>query len=291
VSDPLVTVITPTYNCAKFLLTAVSSVLSQSYYNVEYLVLDDGSTDLTQDLLVEIRDRRLTRIWDRNKGETLTVNKGIELATGKYFIIVNADDFIGTNCIKSLVTYMEENKKVLLTYPDWVSTHESGRVKSFIRVPEFSTDLEICKHFNLPGPGSMYRTKEVIRKVGFRDPTFKYIADLDYFWRISLTGPVRHLEGFHAYWRNRKGQLSSQRSKLMAEDHIKLVDKLLVNPLVPKELVLNSRELYFWSYLVALAISKNPNYLKKAITIWPEGSVKWSTYSGLLRYAHYILRR
>ena len=89
--QPLVTVVTPTYNAASYLAETIESVLAQTYAHIEYIVLDDGSTDDTLRVLKQY-DGRLHWETQPNMGEALTVNKGWDMARGEDVVIVNADD-------------------------------------------------------------------------------------------------------------------------------------------------------------------------------------------------------
>ena len=104
-NNPLVTIITPAYNCAKYLPETIESVLAQDYGNIEYHVIDDGSADNTLDILsgYEYGDKRLKGYWHKNCGEHKTINRGLEMVKCKYFMIVNADDPLLPKDISKLV--------------------------------------------------------------------------------------------------------------------------------------------------------------------------------------------
>ncbi len=90
-SRPLVSVVTAAYNRASFLPETIESILSQSYPNIEYIVLDDGSADNTREVLARY-DGRIRWESHPNMGESLTVNKGWNMARGDLVMTVNSDD-------------------------------------------------------------------------------------------------------------------------------------------------------------------------------------------------------
>src|SRR3972149_444079 len=126
-SMPLVSIVTPTYNRASYLSETIESVLNQSHRNIEYIVLDDGSTDDTRHVL-EKYGKRL--IWEShtNIGEARTVNKGWRMAHGEFVVVVNSDDPILPSMVEAGVAFMRERPQVLVAYPDWLEIDEHSRV-------------------------------------------------------------------------------------------------------------------------------------------------------------------
>src|SRR5690349_1993835 len=92
--NSIVSVIVPAYNASRTLGETIESVLAQSFSNLELIIVDDGSTDRTQDVVSEYehRDERIIYVWQINSGVSVARNKGIEIAKGKYISIIDADD-------------------------------------------------------------------------------------------------------------------------------------------------------------------------------------------------------
>ena len=125
-NKPLVTIITPVYNCAEFVEETILSVVCQDYRNLEYIVIDDASTDGFD---IE-GDGDFTVICHKaNQGEQRTVNEGLKLVRGKYFMIVNADDPLLLGAVSKLVSFMELNPTVLCGYPDYNVIGEGSKVR------------------------------------------------------------------------------------------------------------------------------------------------------------------
>src|SRR5688572_11108874 len=115
---PLVTIITPAYNRASFMDETIQSVLSQDYPHIEYVVLDDGSTDNTLQVLEKYRSRIILESHP-NMGETRTVNKGLSMAKGAIVSIVNSDDPLLPGAVRTSVAVLQEHPDALAAYPDW----------------------------------------------------------------------------------------------------------------------------------------------------------------------------
>lgn len=108
---PLVSVIIPVYNTAKYLERCIQSVLSSSYGNLEILAIDDGSTDGSGEILDRLAetDKRLIVVHQENQGVAASRNKGLDLASGTFLTFVDSDDYIGENYIRRFVSCMKKN--------------------------------------------------------------------------------------------------------------------------------------------------------------------------------------
>jgi glycosyltransferase involved in cell wall biosynthesis len=107
---PLVSVIIPTYNFASFLPKAIDSCLNQTYQNLEIIVVDDGSTDHTREVVQGFKDK-IIYIYQDNQGVSAARNTGLELATGDFITFLDADDYLTEDSIQVRLD-------VLLKYDD-----------------------------------------------------------------------------------------------------------------------------------------------------------------------------
>jgi glycosyltransferase involved in cell wall biosynthesis len=122
---PLVSVIIPSYNHRSYIEMAVSSVLSQTYENVELIVIDDGSKDNSVDLLKKVKDKRLTLIEQKNQGAHNAINKGLSIAKGEFFAILNSDDVYHPDRIRQIIEIMNNDPKLGLVC-SWIDCIDSN---------------------------------------------------------------------------------------------------------------------------------------------------------------------
>jgi len=113
-STPLVSVILPTYNAAAYLDKAVDSILTQHYRHFELIIVNDGSTDNTQNLLARYQDPRITVINQANLGLPKALNQGIRMAKGKYIARQDADDISLPERLSEQIAFMEQNPSYAL---------------------------------------------------------------------------------------------------------------------------------------------------------------------------------
>jgi hypothetical protein len=98
-SEPLVSVIMPAYNAQKFITEAIQSVLSQTYRNFELVVVDDGSTDATKDIVFSFKDERIKYFYHENSGLAATHNTGIKYSKGLFLVKLDSDDMMTADFI------------------------------------------------------------------------------------------------------------------------------------------------------------------------------------------------
>lgn len=228
---PSVTIITPTYNRAGYLAETIESVLGQGYPNLEYIILDDGSTDETS-AVVEACRGRLMYLKHPNMGEARPVSKGWQLARGKYVGVVNSDDPILPGLIEQSVELLEGNKDLLVTYPDWRMIHQNSRAIKDVRAPEYEYRKMVRRQKCLVGPGAFLRRRALSLDAG-RDPSYRFEGDFESWLRLGLHGLFRRMPMTLATHRVHSGSASAERGEAQASEDMRIVRELHARPGLP----------------------------------------------------------
>jgi glycosyltransferase involved in cell wall biosynthesis len=253
----LVTVITPTYNRADFLPGVIDSVLAQDYPAIEYIVLDDGSTDDTQSVLRGYDDRIH---WEShsNMGEARTVNKGWGMAQGEFVAVINSDDPVLPGLIRTMVDFMKAQPDVLVAYPDWVMIDAEDKPIKNITTYDYDYVDMVRWHHCLPGPGTFVR-RTAFALEPWRDPGFRYVGDFEYWMRLGLHGRFARVPHQLATFRFHQGSASNAaKGVLMAKEHIRMLDKFYARSDIPANVRKVRREAYAAaSYIAAIQCMSN----------------------------------
>lgn len=260
-NQQLVTVITPAYNRASFLEETILSVLNQDYPNLEYIVLDDGSTDDTLKLIKKYKNKL---VWSshKNMGEARTVNKGIKMAHGDIIGIINSDDPLLSGAVSTIVQYMTNNPDILVVYPDWNMIDSDGIIIQHMITKPYDYSYMISRHYCLPGPGTFFKKSLAIQLKG-RDSQFTYVSDFDFWLRAGLLGKFARIPKTLATFRLHSDSASaSMQGPTMAQEHIKLVNKIYSIPGLPPEVVRKKNEAYCTAYYIAGIVCGNHLLLK-----------------------------
>jgi glycosyltransferase involved in cell wall biosynthesis len=234
----VVSVITPVYNGVNTLMEVIESVRSNYSVVLEHVIVDDGSTDGTTELLAEVRsnqDYKVRVISQQNSGEALAVNNGIAHSLGEYIMIVNADDPILSGSVEKLHRALLKEKDAVVAYGDWRMIDELGRtIRSYV-CPSFSRQTLIGDWVCIVGPGSMIR-KEAFKDQTPRKPEYKNIGDYEMWLRLALSGNFVHVHEEISTWRNHSaGATRSDRGRSLVEQYQRLHKQFFSGEDLPAE--------------------------------------------------------
>ncbi len=252
-----VTIITPTYNRASFLPETIESVLDQTYPNIEYFLIDDGSTDNTADVVKRYKNR-VRYLYHSNAGEASSVNRGWELATGDYVCVVGDDDPQLPNLVRRSVEVMEQNPDAIVTYPDWLMIDANSKPLQEIRTPEYDFRSMVTNLHCMPGPGSFIRRRAVQPHMKqLRDPAYQLFSDLVCWWWLGLIGPFKHIPELLGQWRQHAtGQTALRtRSRVNADAHIRHVGQFFSYAGLPPHVRAWERTTKGRAYIVASGLT------------------------------------
>lgn len=181
--DIKVSLITISYNSSSCIENAIKSVFAQDYGNIEYIIVDGGSTDSTMDIINKYRDKIAKIVSEPDRGISDAFNKGIAMATGKLIGIVNSDDKLIEGAISNLVSEYEEGIDI---YRGNQLIQNPGSNTLFREKP--SMKFSTTPVFVSVSHGSTFVTKEAYRKYGTYDIKMKYAMDLDFLIRSYKMG-------------------------------------------------------------------------------------------------------
>jgi len=228
--NPLVSVIIPVYNAEKYIASAIESVLIQNYRNFEVIVIDDGSTDNTKQIIDSFGDEKIRCFYQPNAGLASSHNAGIKKSKGQFLIKLDADDIMTPDFIEKHLKIFEQFPETDLVYCDDTLVDEGDKVLRVIRRPEYSdTNLLIRDLFQCGFPVVPFRTcikRSVFDKIGFFDETLCMAEDYDMICRFVKSGlKIKHLPEPLYFRRMTTNSLSRDSNLKKAQDHFKVVKR------------------------------------------------------------------
>lgn len=205
--QPLVSIITPSYNQANFLEETIRSVLDQGYPNLEYIIVDGGSTDGSLEIIQKYADRLAWWVSEPDQGQTDAINKGFSQAKGEILAWLNSDDTYLPAAVAEAVGYLQAHPEIGTVYGDANLIDDEGNVIG--RFPAKQTDNRrlMRGYVHIPQQATFFR-KELWRKVGPLDPTFFFAMDYDLWVRLSQHAPLKYYSRLWANFRLHGGAKS-----------------------------------------------------------------------------------
>jgi glycosyltransferase involved in cell wall biosynthesis len=188
-SLPLVSVVTPSFNQARYLEATIQSVLGQDYPNLAYIIVDGGSTDGSLEIIQHYADRLAWWVSERDQGQTDAINKGFARAHGQVLAWLNSDDTYQPGAISEAVAALQTHPEVGMVYGDANLVDESGQVIG--QFPAAQTDYHRLRsgYVHIPQQAAFFRAS-LWQEVGPLDPTFYFAMDYDLWVRLAKRAPL-----------------------------------------------------------------------------------------------------
>ena len=194
----LVSVIIPAYNSQRFLTSAIKSVLDQTFQDFELIVVDDGSTDSTPDIISSYGDQ-LVGIRTANRGPSAARNRGIAAASGAYIALLDSDDTWSAEFLSEQVSHLETNPEVALVFADMrVELRDGGTAASYFELRGYTptakgrfmyTAVDVFRK-NILATSTVVMRREIAESAGLFDETIGGGEDWDLWLRIAARAKI-----------------------------------------------------------------------------------------------------
>jgi len=239
-SGPLVSIVTPSYNQAAFLEETMLSVLEQDYPRIEYVVVDDGSTDGSVDVIGRYADRLAWWTQQENAGQPAALNRGFAHTTGELLGFVNSDDTLLPGAVSAFVEAFGDDRDLLLVYGDAL-TRQDGREIGTLLARDWDPHELVRTGANpVPQQASMWR-REAWELAGPFDERSFFFFEYEFLVRLAMHGRVKRLQRPLATFRLHPASKTVEPSVAKAEDAVRLAETFFTGPKFPPELRRHAR--------------------------------------------------
>ena len=218
-NNPKISVLMPVYNTEKYIAEAIESILSQTFKDFEFIIVDDCSTDKTLEIIqkyAKIDNRIIALRNEKNLKICKALNKGIEIAKGKYIARMDADDWSYSDRLEKQFKFMEENSEIGISGGTMKVCDEKLKVLNQRRYN--LSDKEIRKKLFRYSPFShplVIIRKNILDKAGFYNPDLVYAEDYDLYFRIGKFSKFGNLKDVILKYRMLENNSTSEKLKEM----------------------------------------------------------------------------
>lgn len=267
--QPLVSIVTPAYNQAEYLAETIESVLAQDYPAIEYIVVDDGSSDHTPEILQRYRGQIITR-RQSNMGQARTLNKAWHAAGGKYLGYLSSDDILYPTAVQKLVDALERDNSLICAYPDCDLIDERSRLaKRNVCRPFDLVELVIQQECYI-GPGALFRASG-FRCAGGWDPELKLAPDREFWIRLAEFGAFYfHEESLAGYRMHRQAISYKDISEEAGREYISVLDRYFRKHTVPSEIAARKAEAYGHAHLTLARNAFRAGRIRRGFQLYEE---------------------
>lgn len=250
---PVVSIVLPTYNGARYIRECIDSCLNQSFRDLELIVVVDGSTDDTESILETYEDPRLKVLKTPNRGQALAMNSGFEVAEGKYWSWTSDDNVYFPTAFEVMVRFLEDHEDAAAVSTDCLVIDETGRTVSY---EEFEWQC------------FLYRA-DVAGRIEPHRPEARIIEDLDFFLRLRrFGGPVVRISRPYLKYRIHRKSITQTKAAQRPLVSLRLNYDLAVKGIIEVDL-----EWLFLSRMSQAALYRNYVAIEKMVDFAKEVDV------------------
>jgi len=266
---PKISIVTASYNQGHFIEEMIQSVLNQNYPNLEYIVIDGGSTDNSIEIIKKYQQNFTYWVSEKDKGQANAINKGLQLCTGKIFNWLNSDDYLEPGALFNIAQSFA-NEQVMMV---------AGKVRTFS-----ITDEQIIANQHLSAKGLMcwepgvkfvqpgvWMRRELIAQCGGIDEQFHFAFDWDLYIRYLYCFPnVKELDELLVHFRlHENSKTQSLRERFTIEEQ-KIIEKIYKLDAFPQltDTCLYKIQKTNWTSLLSELSQSNISLLRKYLTVF-----------------------
>lgn len=225
-TNPKVSVVMPVFNREKYVADAANSILTQTFTDFEFIIVDDGSTDSTPQIIESFRDQRIKIVLNKtNKGNYAARNEGMRLASGRYICVMDSDDIALPGRIQKQFEFME-------TYYEYGLCGGFAQVLNSNEIITAPKDYDEIKVWSLSNimfrHPTVFIRRELLKKYNLKyDASFRYAGDYDFLVKAMHLFPVTNIQEVLLNYRRHPEQISSKHKS----DQFKAVGRIILKQL------------------------------------------------------------
>lgn len=268
---PRITIVTPSFNQAKYLPETIESVIKQDYPNLEYIIIDGGSTDGSVDVIKRYERHLAYWVSEKDSGQSEAINKGFKKATGELFTWVNSDDVLLPGSLQTVAEYYGKCNQPDIITGNVVYIDDKGRITRFLRLPRQSRFFFFRGVWHASAPAIFFKSS-LFQSVGGVHVHYHLCMDFDLWMRMMNKGArivhtPRFLGGYRWHHEAKTAQYLAARTSKIPPERERICRENLRE--------YSERKVLFWRKIYKLYQLLNLNYLREYLDCLPAKRRRW----------------
>jgi len=219
---PKISIITPSLNQGKFLEETILSVLNQNYPNLEYIVIDGGSTDNSVEIIEKYEEHLAYWISEPDKGQTYAINKGFEKATGDIINWINSDDLLTSGALNCLTKEIRIKPNADFYFGDYLIIDKKGREIFSRKSPPYNFNTLFYGR-QLSCQPAVFFKRNILETIGYLDESLNFCMDTEFWIRAAHMGAKFHQVKFLLGITRMHGDAKTTRMQQILHEEHKMV--------------------------------------------------------------------
>lgn len=188
----LVSIILPVYNAGKYISEAIESIINQTYQNLQIIIIDDGSTDNSLEIINSFKDKRINVISRKNMGLIFTLNEALQYAKGNYIARMDADDISRSDRIEKQVSFLKKNPNISIIGSYATIINESNHIIGYRKPAKHNFSLKATCFLGSPfiHPSVMFNKKLINNELYYSDE-FLHAEDYELWSRLATKDDIK----------------------------------------------------------------------------------------------------
>ena len=262
----LVSIITPSYNQAKYLEQTITSVLDQTYPSIEYIVVDGKSKDGSVDIIKKYVDKLAYWVSEKDKGQADAINKGFSRATGEIIAWLNSDDYYLPETVQAAVKIFEENPDVVLVYGNMLAVDENSVTFNTMNYRQLTLKDLLC--FNIIGQPAVFMRRSALLQTNGLDATFHFLLDHLLWIQIAKQGKILHVNQTWAAARYHSEAKNVSKAAEFGREAFRILETIAQDKDLAKALLSVDRRAHASAFRVDARYLLDGGYPAKALQQW-----------------------
>jgi glycosyltransferase involved in cell wall biosynthesis len=282
---PLVSIITPSYNQAKYLENTIQSIIAQGYPNIEYILIDGVSNDGSIEIIKKYSEYISWWISEKDNGQAEAINKGFIKAHGDIIAWVNSDDLLLPNAINQAVDFLAQNPDIQMVYSNAITIDSEGRPLNKLQFGEWG--LREFMRFQIICQPAVFMRRSILDHIGYLDPTYHYMLDHHLWLRIASNHQVKHVDQFWAAARHHPQAKNVSHPEGFSDETLRLLEWMKNQSNLEETYKRDHRRIQGGAYRLIARYYLDSRMASKAIKYYYKASLNWRSYT--MGHIHRIL--